>query len=46
VTSATRAYMDAVMALPAWQQWVAAGIKEPWLFAEDEVDWPKIKNNT
>jgi glutathione S-transferase len=42
----TRAYMDAVMALPAFQQWVAAGIKEPWLFAEDEVDWPKIQNNT
>jgi glutathione S-transferase len=42
----TRAYMNAVMALPAWQQWVAAGIKEPWLFADDEVDWPKTQNVT
>lgn len=42
----SRAYMDAVMALPAWQQWVAAGIKEPWLFAEDEVDWPQTHNLT
>ena len=42
VTPETRAYMDAVMALPAWQQWEAAGIAEPWLFAEDEVDWPVV----
>ena len=40
----TRAYMAAIMALPAWQQWIAAGIKEPWLFAEDEVDWPVTRN--
>ncbi len=40
----TRAYMAAIMALPAWQQWVAAGIKEPWLFAEDEADWPVTRN--
>jgi glutathione S-transferase len=37
------AYMAAMMALPAWQQWSAAGIAEPWLFAEDEVDWPKVE---
>lgn len=46
VSEGTRAYMKAVMALPAWQQWVAAGIKEPWLFAEDEVDWPATHNVT
>jgi glutathione S-transferase len=40
----TRSYMAAIMALPAWRQWVAAGIKEPWLFAEDEVDWPATHN--
>ena len=40
----TRAYMAAIMALPACQQWIAAGIKEPWLFAEDEVDWPVTRN--
>jgi glutathione S-transferase len=38
----TRAYMDAVMALPAWREWHAAGIKEPWVLAADEVDWPTV----
>lgn len=38
----TRAYMDAVMALPAWREWYEAGIKEPWVLAEDEVDWPTV----
>lgn len=42
----TRVYMKTMMALPAWQQWVAAGIKEPWLFADDEVDWPQTHNLT
>jgi len=46
VGSDTRAYMNAIMALPAWQQWTAAGIKEPWLFEADEVDWPKTYNLT
>ena len=26
----TQAYMDAILALPAWKQWVAAGAAEPW----------------
>ena len=26
----TRAYMEAVMALPAWQSWVAGAKVEPW----------------
>ncbi|MBS0245833.1 MAG: glutathione S-transferase family protein [Proteobacteria bacterium] len=42
VNPAARAYMDAVMALPAFKAWEAAGIAEPWLFAEDEVDWPVV----
>jgi glutathione S-transferase len=37
-----RAYMAAVMALPAFKAWAAAGIAEPWVFAEDEVDWPDV----
>jgi glutathione S-transferase len=37
-----RAYMEAVMALPAWGEWLAAAIKEPWVLAEDEVDWPTV----
>jgi glutathione S-transferase len=37
-----RAYMDAVMALPAWAEWRAAALREPWILAEDEVDWPTV----
>ena len=42
VGAGTRVYMDAMMALPAWRQWSAAAVKETWVFAEDEVDWPKV----
>ncbi|MGB7260207.1 MAG: glutathione S-transferase family protein [Pseudolabrys sp.] len=42
VGAAAREYMDAVMALPAWAEWKAAAIKEPWVLAKDEVDWPKV----
>jgi glutathione S-transferase len=37
-----RAYVDAVMALPAWHEWRAAALKEPWVLPEDEVDWPTV----
>ncbi len=30
VSPETRAYMDAVMALPAWKAWIADGEAEPW----------------
>jgi glutathione S-transferase len=43
VGAPARAYMDAMMALPAWQEWEAAALKEEWLLAEDEVDWPEVK---
>jgi glutathione S-transferase len=42
VSEAARAYMHAVMALPAWAEWRAAALKETWLLAEDEVDWPNV----
>jgi glutathione S-transferase len=38
----TRAYMDAMMALPAWAEWTAAARKEPWVLPHDEVDWPTV----
>jgi glutathione S-transferase len=38
----TRAYMGAVMALPAWSQWHAAALNEPWVLPQDEVDWPQV----
>jgi len=42
VGAAARAYMDVVMALPAWGEWRAAALTEPWVLLEDEVDWPKV----
>jgi glutathione S-transferase len=33
-----RAYMDAVLSLPAWAEWRAAAEKEPWVLPHDEVD--------
>ena len=34
--------MNAVMALPAWREWRAAALREPWVLAHDEVDWPDV----
>ena len=42
VGAASAAYMQAVMALPAWEEWHAAALKEEWLLEEDEVDWPTV----
>jgi glutathione S-transferase len=42
VNAAARAYMGAVMALPAWAEWRTAALQEPWVLPEDEVDWPKV----
>jgi glutathione S-transferase len=42
VGEVSRAYMQAVMALPAWTEWRAAALKEPWVLAEDEPDWPQV----
>ena len=39
---ASRAYIDAMMALPAWREWTEAALKEPWVLPEDEVDWPQV----
>ena len=42
VGAPARAYMAAVMALPAWVKWHAAALKESWVLAQDEVDWPTV----
>jgi glutathione S-transferase len=39
VSDIAHAYMEAVMALPAWREWVAAGSKEPWILQHNEPDW-------
>ncbi len=38
VTPESRAYMDAVLALPSFAEWRSAGLTETWTVAEDEVD--------
>jgi len=42
VCAPASAYMQAVMALPAWQEWYAAARREEWVLAESEVDWPQV----
>jgi glutathione S-transferase len=42
VSAAAKQYMEAVKALPAWGEWSAAALKEPWVLPEDEVDWPTV----
>jgi glutathione S-transferase len=42
VSVETRAYMRAVMALPASIEWREAARREPWVLAHDEVDWPDV----
>jgi glutathione S-transferase len=42
VSAPAAAYMQSMMALPAWQEWYAAALKEEWVLKEDEVDWPTV----
>ena len=38
VGAASTAYMQAMMALPAWQEWCAAALKEEWVLQQSEVE--------
>jgi glutathione S-transferase len=42
VSATVRAYMEAVMALPASQEWREAARREPWVLPHDEIDWPNV----
>jgi glutathione S-transferase len=37
VTPGTRAYMDAMMALPAWQDWSTQAQAETWIIEKYEI---------
>lgn len=37
VSAATRAYMDRIMALPAWKEWVTQAQAEPWVIDKYEI---------
>ena len=43
VSALSRAYMQAMMALPAWREWCAAAFKEPWIMQHNEPDWPLVR---
>jgi glutathione S-transferase len=39
-----RSYVDAILALPAFQEWRSAAMKEAWIVDADEVDEEPIEN--
>jgi glutathione S-transferase len=39
----TKAYVDAVLALPSFQEWRAAALKETWIVPDDEIDEEPIE---
>lgn len=43
VTPAVKTYMQAMIALPAWQEWQRAALREPWVIPNFEYDWPEVK---
>jgi len=42
VGAVAEAYKQAMMGLPAWAEWRAAALKEPWIMANGEPDWPVV----
>ncbi|MGN6488693.1 MAG: glutathione S-transferase family protein [Devosia sp.] len=38
VTDLAMEYVEAIYALPAFQEWFAEAVKEPWVVEEDEID--------
>jgi glutathione S-transferase len=43
VSAPVAAYMQAMIALPAWQEWRRAALKETWAIPKFEPDWPEVK---
>jgi glutathione S-transferase len=37
-----RAYIETMMALPAWAEWRKGALAESWIVPEDEADWPTV----
>jgi glutathione S-transferase len=38
VSDAAQEYVEAIYALPAFQEWFAEAVKEPWIVEQDEID--------
>ena len=43
VSAPVAAYMQAMIALPAWQEWRRAALQETWVIPKFEYDWPEVK---
>jgi len=43
VSAPVAAYMQAMIALPAWQEWRRAALRETWVIRKFEYDWPDVK---
>ena len=43
VTPPVAAYMQAMIALPAWQEWRRAALAETWVIPKFEEDYPNVK---
>jgi len=43
VSEVSRAYRDAILALPAFGEWRAAALQEPWVMQHNEPDWPLVR---
>jgi len=43
VSAPLKTYMQAMIALPAWQEWRRAALREPWVIPTFEYDWPEVK---
>ena len=43
VDAAAKAYMQAMTALPAFQEWRRAALRETWVIPKFEYDWPEVK---
>jgi glutathione S-transferase len=46
VSAPVKAYMQAMIALPAWQEWRKAALKEEWPIQKFEPEWPNVKRLT
>jgi glutathione S-transferase len=43
VSGPAEAYMQAMTALPAWQEWRRAALRETWVIPKFEYDWPQVR---
>ena len=42
VSAPAKTYMQAMTGLPAWQEWRRAALRETWVIAKFEYDWPQV----